>query len=234
MLGAEFAHLGLEAPDLGLSAHHGFPLYLHICLLQSYLLVLLAVLLSQSVHFGLETCYLDARFENAVLLELALRPNVFILLLLAIGVEVRRVRVVSHAVKLRLQLQRFAISLAALGLQSDYLILPRLVDGALSLDVRGYLVVTELEEVDLLFHLLNLAAHIAVLSSRLIDSASHMAFALRLRDEQIAVLDLELYHLLSEDVVVANLGFERIDLRLQLVDYCVFGMLVVLLVREVL
>ena len=116
-------------------------------------------------------------------MELALRPNVFILFLLAIGVDVRRVRVVSHAVKLRLQLQRFAISLGAFGLQSDYLILPRLVDCALSLDVRGYLVVTELEEVDLLFHLLNLAAHIAVLSSRLIDSASHMAFALRLCDE---------------------------------------------------
>ena len=95
--------------------------------------------------------YIFLYHEEYLIYQYSQYENVFILLLLAIGVEVRRVRVVSHAVKLRLQLQRFSISLGALGLQSDYLILPRLVDGALSLDVRGYLVVTELEEVDLLF-----------------------------------------------------------------------------------
>lgn len=165
------------------------------------------MLLSQSVHLCLESCDLDARFENSVLLELALRPYVFILSLLAICVDVGRVSVVSGAVKLRLQVQGFAVPLRAFGLQSDYLILPRLVDGALSLDVGSHLVVPELQEVDLLLDLLNLATHVAVLVSGLVDSASHMAFALRLRDEQITVLDLELNHLLSENVVVADLGF---------------------------
>jgi hypothetical protein len=87
---------------------------------------------------------------------------------------------------------------------------------------------------DLFLHVFNLGTHVPVLSSRLVDACADLAFAFGLADEQVTVLDLEFNHLLPQHVVVADLGLQRVDLGLHLVDDGVLGVLVVLLVSEVL
>ena len=211
MLRRHLRHLRLKLPNLGLQVDHGLALGVHLSLLEAHLIIFEFVVFAEAVHFSLQAGEVDACLEDSILLVLVLRPDILVLSVLAVGVDVGGVGVVDDAVELSFKIEGLPIFLSALSLQRQDLILPGLVDGALALYVGSNLIVPQLQKMYLLLNLLHLRPHHPILLRLLVDAAAHLPLALRLRDHEVAVLDFELDHLLSQDVVVAYFGFQGVD-----------------------